>query len=355
MVQRRPLVYRDATHQPLDINDELDSDAIPISGEAGNDIRVINGQLYVGFSPGQTAYYVAAAGVDDPTRGTKAQPFKTLDFALLHLQNLFQGEFRGNAIIALKAGETFVRNSMFYNYGHIALTFWGDPQYGDFNSPLVNGSTRGAVMTDLQRPVINVGIAPATVGGLASFMMFPGNYNQYLKITLQGVKINLPGGTHVTGAVDFITGIEWGVSAVRLYGSIINMTDTSAEFGFYGLEAWCQGSLYQFASKFTVNDIEVGPLASTAQLQARKNFLKFYPDFAGNNQSGIELHAGSVGSATMQLSWSDVSSQPVAPGKFNQASFPFLSDPSFGLGPYFFNLTRDAQGRPLNVITPRLF
>src|SRR6478736_591244 len=101
MVQRRPRVYRDATHQPLDINDELDSDAIPISGEAGNDIRVINGQLYVGFSPGQTAYYVAAAGVDDPTRGTKAQPFKTLDFALLHLQNLFQGEFRGNAIIAL--------------------------------------------------------------------------------------------------------------------------------------------------------------------------------------------------------------------------------------------------------------
>lgn len=355
MTKRRPLVYRDSTHQPLDAADQLDYESLPVSAAHGNLVRNVDGELYVGYGTGRIAYYVADSGVDDPLGGTKAAPFKTLDYAFARLSAIWNGEFRGNSIIALKAGETFTMNELFYCYGHIALTFYDDPQYGDFNSPAVNNAASPSVMSDLNRPVINVGIQPSTVGGTAGIILFPGNYNQQLKCTLMGVKVNLPGGPHSTGAVDFVTGIEWGQSALRLYGAIINMTDPSAEFGLYGLEASCKGSLYQFCSKLTINDVEVGAGATVPQLQARKNFLKFYPDFAGNIQTGLQLHAGSPGTALMDISWSDCSSLPVAPGKVNQASYPFLSDPTFGLGPYFFNLTRDAQGRPLNAWSGRLF
>lgn len=355
MTKRRPIVYRDAVHQPMDSADQLDYESLSISAAPGNLVRKVDDGLYVGYGTGRVAYYVADAGTDTPDGGTKLAPFKTLDYALARLTALWNGEFSGNAIVALKAGETFTMNTSFYCLGHLALTFYGDPQYGDFNSPSVNASARPAMMSDLNRPIINAGIHPDTVGGIAGILLFPGNYNQQLKCTLMGVKINLPGGPHSTGGVDFVTGIEWGKSDLRLYGSIINMTDTSAEFGLYGIEASCKGSLYQFGSKLTVLDQEIGPGATVAQLQARGNFLKLYPDFAGNIQTGLQLHGGSPGTGLMELSWSDVPSLPVAPGKFNQASYPFLSDPSFGLGPYFFNLTRDAQSNPLNVWSGRPF
>lgn len=358
MTDRRPIVYRDAVHQPLDANDRLDVPSIPVQLAPNNHqlIQTPDIGLYVGpLLNGRSAFYVADSGTDDPLAGDKATPFKTLDYALARIQAMSNGEYKSGIVIALKAGETFTMNDNFACYNALTIAFWGDPQYGDWDSPAINGSATPGLMADLSRPVINVGIAPNTSGGIASFIMFGGQYNNHLRLTLWGVKVNLPGGPHATGAVDFITGVEWSTSSVKLYGAIVNMTDPTAEFGLYGLEAWCKGSLYQFGSKLTIGDQEVGPGSSPDVLLARKNFIKFYPDFAGNIQTGLQLHGGSPGSALMELSWSDVPSLPVAPGKINQATYPVLFDPAFGLGNYFFNLVRNSQGLPQNVWSGRPF
>jgi hypothetical protein len=351
-----PVVYDNATatHRPLSTGEALDSSAVPLSGVFYNLLRNNPDGLYAGPLLLKQVYYVAAAGIDGaPNDGSKALPFKTLDFTLHHLIDLANGFFNASTIIALKAGETFTTVDSFPCYGTIQLTFYGDPQYGDFDGPLANGTTRPCDMSDLQRPIINVGIDVGS-SGQAGIILIASPSNIDSQVILMGVWINLPSGAHATGAVDFITAGQGTRSNLQLFGSVINITDNTTVFGLMGWECGAWGFVYQRCSQFRINGILVTDATSTPNLLARKWFFKFYPDYRAIHEGGLEIFGGAPGTGIMNLSWSDIASDPVGTST-SLGTYPTLQDPSFGLANYFFNLTRDQQNRPLNCISGRLF
>lgn len=359
----KPIIYQPlkSTHEETGPGDVLDPLTIALSIRSNNKLKAIAGDgLYVGSYLAKSVYYVAASGTDDPAHGDKATPLKTLDYCISVI-NSQSSPLTETVYVALKAGETFtIGDSFALAGGRLVMTFFGDPQYGDFDGPPVNGSTKPVYMADLQRPIVNAGIGPGVTGTAGFVMLGPIDslslsYAKPSAIELNGVHINLPGGPHSSGQVDFI-GCENGAEgSVSMHGSIVNITDVDAVFGFIGVEANSSVSISQFASQLQVLGNLVAAGAPTAQLIARKWFFKFYPDFAGNQQTGLDLFGGTPGSGFMRLSWSDTPSLPVAAGKFNQATYPVLNDPAAGMTNYFFNLTRDQQQRTLNCITSRLF
>lgn len=360
-----PVVYKSAFHQPLGTDELVDPLTLPISSLSGNQLRAIAADgLYVGPSLGQSTYYIDSVLGDDTHDGTKTTPFKTLDFCFSKIASITGGLFNGRVTVALKAGQVFPLSYGSFNMwgADLQLAFYGDPQYGDFDGPQITGpggSILPYYMSDLQRPVIVPGLVAGTSGtaGINCLDSLQGGSGTNT-VRLTGVQVNILGGAHQTGAVDFITSTDNAQTNVILRGAIINLTDTSSPFGFFGQQANSRpGFLYQYCSQFLVQGLPVVSGSSVAKLQARQNFIKFYPDFLGNQQSGIDLFGGSTGTSLLNINWTDVPSVANAPsaGKSNLNTFPFLQDPGFGLRNYFFNLTRDQQGRPLNVNSGRLF
>lgn len=353
-----PLHYRSATstHEPMGTDEFVGPQYIALSDVPYNQLRSYSDGLYVGNRLPLEVYYIAASGVDAPDRGTKALPFKTLNYCLTTLLSLSPSNiYNSDVIIALKAGETFsMPNSMYMYGGTLTLTFWGDAQYGDFNSPAINGASPW-VMADLNRPIIAAALQPSTVGGTTGFILVGDPFYRNVGLVFQGVQVNLFNGAHSTGAVDFVSIVSSCRGTVTLKGAIVNITDTSSVFGFMGMEPSTKGRLYQYASQFRVLNTLVAAGAPADQLLCRKWFIKFYPDFNGNHQDGLDLFGGAPGSALLELSWSDVASVLVVPGKSNLGTYPVLNDAATGLANYFYNLTRDQQSRPLNCLTSRLF
>lgn len=364
-VQHLPIIYQPTkkTHEQTGTDDFIDPIAISISDVPANKLERQPDGLYVGAFLSKQVFYVANAGVDAPTGGDKTAPFKTLDYCLTFIYNLLQGDqFRAQVTVALKAGDTFVQNNRYFLYGgRIIITFYGDPQYGDFGNLPINGICLPYLMADLQRPVINVGMEANTVGGTAGFNMI-GNVAVFVPvepatISLLGIQVNFLAGTHGTGATDYISCVNGAEGHLHLMGSILNITDANAVYGLLGLEASSECKVYQFDSQLRVLNTQVAAGAPQANLLARTWFFKFYQDFLGNNQSGLD-YAGNTntpGSGLIKLSWSDCAALPVQPGKFNLETYPVLNDPATGLANYFSKLTRDQQQRPLNVWSSRLF
>lgn len=360
----KPIIYQPlkSTHEETGPNDALDPNYIAISETQVNQIKAYPDGLYVGPYLSQGAFYVAASGSDVPTAGSLATPFQTLGYCLSQLTAQEPSGFTKIAIIALKAGETFTFPDSFYmRGGKLSFTFFGDPTYGSFNSPLIGGTTFPSLMADLQRPIIQVGIAPATVGGSAGIVMIGregiGEFAETPMVILNGVQVNLPSGAHGTGNIDFIKCANGAVGRLTLDGAIVNMSDPTSQYGLLGMEAWSECKVYQFASQLKVAGTLVAAGDPVANLSARQWFFKFYQDFLGNNQTFLNYsgNTGTPGSGMMTLSWSDVAAMPVIPTKTNLGTYPVLNDPAAGLTNYFFNLTRDQQQRPLNVWSPRLF
>jgi len=356
MTSYPPVVYDAATktHRPLGAGEAVDAANIPLSSTQYNGLKVFPDGLYTGPSLNSLVYYVANEGTDDPAHGTEAAPFKTLDYVISYITNQDNGQYRSGVTIALKAGETFVGPvEPLACYGDIHIAFFGDPKYGDFNSPLVNGTTAPADMADLQRPIINVQLQTGLTGQ-SGILLISSPRDVKRQVTLEGIQINLASGPHITGAVDFITGFDASESRLLLLGTVVNITDPTSPFGLYGLTTRCLGGVYQRCSQFWVAGAPVTNATSTVNLAARNFFFKFYPEYPGNQEQGLDLYNGVPGSSLMTLSWSDVPSAPVGASS-SLGTFPTLQDPNYGLANYFFNLTRDQQGRPLNVLSGRLF
>lgn len=365
MAYQAPLKYNPAAavHEPMSSTsgDEVAPDYIPVSPQTGNTLSRRSDGLYAGnvWENGGVIYVSSSTGTDANGSGGRTQPFRTLDYCLNYIANASVSGFRSQLVIALKAGDTFTQSfSLFVLGGRLTLAFYDDPKYGDWSST-VESKCLSAYMADLQRPVINCGVAPGTGGGSPGFVLLGSQSRGIVPSTpstlvLQGVRVNLATAQHVNGQRDYV-GIESEAEGrLILQGAVINMPATDNVHGLLGVEASSRGALYQFASQLLVEGIQVGAGATVAQLQARANYLKFYPDFLGNDQAGIPLTAGSAGSGTLNLSWTDTQALPIA-GVTNQATYPILSNPSYGLANYIFNLTRDQQSRPLNVISGRLF
>lgn len=355
MTYFKPIIYKDKTHRPYGSDEFIDPIVIPISALPGNSLRIQTDGLYVGASLGQDIFYVAAAGTDAPTSGSKLAPYKTLDYALAQLTaKSGPPYYLGVASIALKAGETFPMTAQFICGGVLQIGFYGDPNYGDFNgAPIGIGASPG-VMADLQRPIITPALNPVS-NGIFNIVMADA---QASKLGFVGVQINLPGGAPGGGDYnDFVITVPGTSAAISMLGTICNITDTSCTYGFLGMHARSgMTTLYQFASEFQVlGDVVNSSTATTAKLLARQWFIKFYKDFPGNNQVNNTLAGSSPGSAVLQLNWSETASVPVIPGKVNLATWPLVADPAYGVGNYFYNLARDQQQRPLNVVTGILF
>lgn len=351
----RPVIYLSSVHQPLPAGDYVDPATIPISHVAFNELRILSDGLYSGPYLAKQIYYVdPATGVDDLAHGDKATPLKTLDYALSVLQSQNIGTFHANATIALKCGQTFTRDDSFNSVGSLVITFWGDPQYGDFNDGAYFGVAR-ANLSDLQRPVINFNIAPATVGGLSCFNIAQAPNGTQPSITFEGVRLNLPTAVHVTGAYNIVEASPGTNLVMALKGCVVNANDDTSIYGVLGVQAQSQCFLYQFATQFLVGGVQVGSGSSVQQLQRRQWFLKMFLDYAAIHQDGISENFGSPGTGLLSLSWTDTPTGTLPNGHTVQATYPVLADPNYGLAPYFLNLYRDQQQRPLNVISGRLF
>jgi hypothetical protein len=97
---------------------------------------------------------------------------------------------------------------------------------------------------------------------------------------------------------------------------------------------------------------------TTSQLKARQYFIKFMQDYAGNNQTVVGLDTNSsnssAGSGIIFCSWSEAQALVVTGSKTNLSSYPLSFDPGYGLVNYIFNLSKTANGQPLNFINSRL-
>jgi hypothetical protein len=364
-----PDVY-DATakvHRPMTSGVEAVNPAlVPLSARAGNTIQSVGDGLYVGGQLGSTAYYVnSSTGVDDPAHGTKAAPFRSLDYALAYLssQSPF-GQYRAaDTTIALQAGQSFSMNADFNIYGgRVTLTFYGDAQYGDFNGAPIGTGAAPAWMADLNRPVITF-----AVQNISAQWYMNGINRLGGTVIIRGVKLNLPAAPATPSIGLYSQNIDVVRSPsladagyVQLVGSIVNMTDTNAYFGFLGVQARALGlNLTQFASQFQINGLLMNAASgpSAAQLLARQYFIKLYADIPGNTTTSVLSPTSansSSGSGILNLSWTDTEALTVTTGKTNLGTFPANFDLSYGIRNYFFGLQKDQQSRPLNVISPRL-
>lgn len=365
MTTRTPTYY-DSTQlgiKPMGAGDTVPSSMVPISTRSGNEISAQADGIYVGRTLRLAKAYVAASGTDATNSGTLAQPFRTIDYALTNL--LGSNPLTGDLTLVLKAGETFSQATRFnVSGGNIIMAWYSDAQYGEYpGTPVAPTGADPSVMADLVRPII----APAAslVSGqwrIGGFNLIDGRGS----VSLPGVTVTpptIPAGTPPSDAYsmysDYVIWANGGTGSLNLYGTITNKPDASL-FGLCGLHARAAAcSLTQFASQFLCGGVKVIDSSSAANLLARGYFIKFYPDFPGNNQQSTSPIAtssnSSPGSAILNLMWSETSAQAVTGARQNLETYPKRFDQSFGLRNYFLNLVRNQQQNPINVVAGFLF
>jgi hypothetical protein len=193
-------------------------------------------------------------------------------------------------------------------------------------------------------------------------------------IAFMGVKITLPAAPSVgapisaySGYCDVVRSLSPMLGAplgddggVHLLGSIVNMSDITAYWGFIGTFARATVRFSQFCSQFQVMGLlmEAANSPTTAELTARQYFIKFLSDVPGNSQT-VSLSANSLnssaGSGMVYAMWSEAQALVVTGTTTNLASYPLSFDPGYGLINYIFGLSQTANGQSLNFLNTRLF
>jgi hypothetical protein len=375
MTIQNPVFY-DSTlnvHRPMDTGATVPVTAVPISATAGNTVQSLSDGLYVGTYNGTILYVDSTNGVDT-NAGSKASPLKTIDQAFTNLTAMFPGGFYAgkNVTIALRAGMSYPWTTTFQMVGScdLKITFWGDTNYGDFNSGPIGTGANPWVMSNLARP----NLLPASSVGTDGFQRLAGINRCGGSVSFLGVTITLPaapsGGaiTGYSGYCDVVRSVSPSLGIpladdgfVHLIGCIVNMSDINAYWGFLGSFARTTVKFSQFASQFQVQGAIMNAAASptTAQLAARQYFIKFLPEAAGNNQQDIVLSGSSsnssAGSGIILAMWSEAQALVVTGTTTNLATYPLSFDPGYGLVNYIYNLTKTANGQSLNFLNSRLF
>lgn len=370
MVARNPLYY-DPTgkvHTPVPIGDTLLPALISVSARTQNQIQNLDDGLYVGSTLSNPIVYVNSTGTDATTSGSMTAPYKTLDYALAQvIASNVNGMFTGQAIIALQAGQAFTVSTDVPLYdGSLLLTFYGDANYGNWNSAPVGTGALPAMMSDLNRPTVTfVSSVVNSQSHMSGFNLNGGT------LQFSGITILLPAAPAAPSIAlysiytDVVRSPAYSKrSQFILEGCLVNMTDITAFWGLVGIHARSSALTFvQYGSAFLVQGVQISasivPPPAAATLLARQYFIKFYPDFAGNNQQTGVLQGNTTNSTTasglMTLLWADTESLVVATGKTNQGTFPIAFDVNFGLRNYIFGLDNDQSNRPLNIVSSRLF
>lgn len=374
MTTQNPIFF-DSTanvHRPMDAGATIPVSATPISTQSGNNLQALSDGLYAGNRSGLVLYVDSVNG-NDANPGTKASPLKTLDHAMQFLTSLFpSGYYAGrNCTVALHAGQNHVWSNDFYmvSGSDLKITFYADPIYGDFNSSAVGTGANPWNMSNLSRP----NITPVSNQGAGGLVRLAGINLSGGSLSMLGVLVSLPAQpsnpalSAYSGYSDFVRSTLSGFNEpvdddgkVNLIGSIINMTDAGAYWGFLGCLSRTVVKLTQFCSQFQVNGkvLSAANAPTTNQLKARQYFIKFMQDFAGNNQSSMGLDTNSsnssAGSGIIFCSWSEAQALVVTGTTTNLPTYPLSFDPGYGLINYIFNLSKTANGQPLNFLNSRL-
>lgn len=369
MVTQNPVFFDSTTnvHRPMDTGATVPPSTVPVSAVTGNTVQTQGDGIYVGNRSGLAVYVDSVAGNDANAGTSSAAPFLTLDHAFAFLNSLFPGGIYAgqNVTIALKAGQNYPVSSDFtvYRNTDIQITFYGDANYGNWNSGIVGTGANPWLMSNLARPQIQPQIS--SVSGL---WKIAGINRQGGNVIFLGVTIQLPAAPSnpsislYSGYSDFVRSVTVADDGfVQVSGVIVNMTDITAYWGFLGAHARSFTKLYEYCTQFQIQGkvMSAANAPTNAQLAQRQYFIKFYQDYAGNNQQVLNLSTTSsnsaAGSGMIFCSWSDASALVVTGTTTNLASYPLAFDPGYGLINYIFNLTKTANGQPLNFLSSRLF
>lgn len=364
MTFKQPVVNDDG-HRPIDPADTLDPSSMPVAPGPDNALTVVEDGLYVqAFAASDNRIFVdTAVGVDAVDRGTRDQPVQTLAYALTRLNDRVPGGSGFKRVgsvhtVMLKVGQTFALTSSIELVGTtLRFGFWGDAR-GDWDTPIL--TTVLEVMSDVSRPVINNVFAVNPNTGLTeASRIYTKNLMWNSTVEFHGVQVNLAETSASSlGVVDLVDG-----PSASLVGSVINKTGHSPA-GFMAIRSTQNPVLRQFASQFRVTNrlINKSPGQdgiTVADLEARTRFIKFYLGIGGANYQwerlvyGADALNSSNASGLLQLLWEDSIAQ-LSGGVQTTASYPLMSDLSFGVGNYFMGLRRDQQGRVINVLAGRL-
>lgn len=356
MAYQYPVVVQNQGLSQMLPSNQLDPAALPVSVAAGNQLRIRSDGLYSGDIPEMPVYYVnSSTGVDAPTGGTKAAPFRTLDYTLSQVNSVVLPS--QNIIIAMQAGQQFPLAQVRTVASQVRLTYYGDPIYGDFDSPQIT-TTSNALMANLTRPII----VPASFTSGAGQIRIAGITGPY--VNLEGVQVNLPArptpvpDPSAYGVMDFyhVTPTQ-GTGRLRLYGVVVNTLDALGVAGILGILSRTQVTFDEFGTQFLVNGVPAAAGQVAEVLARRPWFIKFYSDVAGNadglspflNPTALN---SSNGSGILSLHWTDTVQQQIGATN-NVGTYPTLADPNFGLRQYITGLRKNGAV-PINVICPRL-
>jgi hypothetical protein len=356
--------------RPMDTTATIPPSQVPVSQQPGNLVQLNADGVYVGkhsYFGSFTAFYVSNAG-SDTNNGSKAQPFQTIAKAIQAAQSLFPNQqITGSVYIALLAGQTFqfpAADVNIYEGANLCFTFYGDANYGDFDQLVAGTQCKSQYMQDLQRPTVTFSTGQVN----AQWVMYGINRNGG-SVTFEGVALNLPQAPATPSIAlysiysDVVRNVDMSTGGyVRLLGSTVNMTDTTAYWGFMGTHAGSLNtSFVQYGSQFLISNKQMTQSNSptATQLTQRQYFIKMLSGFAGNNQTQGTLQPSSNNSTTqsgiISLSWADTEQLTVTGSKVSQPSFPVMFDINYGFRNYVFGLQSDQQQRALNIQSSRLF
>lgn len=375
MTTQNPVFYDSVAnvHRPMDAGATVPVTAIPISATTGNRAQVLSDGVYSGDYSGLILYVDSVNGVDTNV-GSKAAPLKTIDKAFTNLNALFPLGYSGrNVAIALKAGQSYPWTTSFTMAGDcdLKITFYGDTKYGDFNGAAIGTGAYPWNMSDLARP----NLLPASSVQSGGLQQLAGINRRGGTIAFMGVLITLPAAptagsplSAYSGYCDVVRSLSPSLGmpmgddgGVHLIGTIVNMTDITAYWGFLGTFARATVKFTQYCSQFQIGGVLMNAAAAPtpAQLAARQYFIKFLADSPGNNQNMVALSTNSsnssAGSGLVFAMWSEAQALVVTGTTTNLPSYPLSFDPGFGLVNYIFNLSKTANGQSLNFLNTRLF
>lgn len=357
--------------RPMDSDAAIPPAQVPVSARSGNLVQTETDGIYVGnqsYFGDYTTLYVNTSSGSDSNAGTKSAPFATLANALIQAQALFpDSQIVGSVYIALQAGQTFEFPSVdvpVYPGGNLVLTFYGDPNYGDFNTLVTGSQAYSQYMSDLERPIIEFNVTQVNA------QWYMNGINRYGgSVTFMGINLSLPAAP-VTPSIalysiycDVVRNMDMSTSGyVRLLGSIVNMTDITSYWGFIGTQSESLSTNFvQYGSQFQIAGKQMSEANSptTAQLTARQYFIKMFSGFAGNNQTTNTLQPttanSTTASGTLSVSWADTESLTVVGAKVSQASYPIMFDINYGFRNYVFGLQSGTNNQVLNVLSSRQF
>lgn len=346
-------------HRPLADGEVVPPRCVPVSSYPGNSLAAKDDGLYYGGNSMPPLLYIdTELGVDAELSPTgEPSVLKTLDYALSKVE----ASQPKSVTLLLKAGQTFylTANRKISNT-QLTIAYYGDPKYGNYTDVYSSSRIRPRYLADLARPIIRSSPYQSASGYWSCWrFILDTSKLSFIGLRLEICERPLGGSNlqdnHYSAGSDLVVGFE---STVSIDGVIVNKADAGAYYGFLGVGSRSRSRIEQLGSQFLVSGARVtSTVNDVTRLVGRKSFIKFYPDLSSSDslteENGlVPTSNGPVeGCGLLELMWltNSIVSDPIS-NSSTLGSWP-LVDYTYGIANYFYNISRDNQKRPLNVIS----